>query len=113
VINLDTNNDAEGLSQSLQNLLLDENFVSPVVVKKENKLITDYHYATFKNSYGENTCYINVILHLLYNMDDLVDFLLTLYQIDESNKASENNTEKDKNKNIDGQNEEKEEKRKK
>ena len=113
VINLDTNNDAEGLSQSLQNLLLDENFASPVVVKKENKLITDYHYATFKNSYGENTCYINVILHLLYNMDDLVDFLITLYQIDESNKASENNTEKDKNKNNDGQNEEEKEKEEK
>ena len=110
VINLDSNNDAEALSQSLQNLLLDENFASPVVVKKENKLITNYHYATFKNSYGENTCYINVILHLLYNMNDLVGFLLSLYDIDESNKKGENNSEKDKNKNINEQNKEKEEK---
>ena len=99
VINLESNNDPEGLSESLQNLLLDENFASPVVVKKENKLITNYHYATFKNSYGENTCYINVILHLLYSMDELADFLLSLYQIDESTKKSENNSEKDKNEN--------------
>ena len=110
VINLDSNNDAEALSQSLQNLLLDENFASPVVVKKENKLITNYHYATFKNSYGENTCYINVILHLLYNMNDLADFLLSLYEIDESNKKGENNSEKDENKNINEENKEKEEK---
>ena len=106
VINLDSNNDPEELSESLQKLLLDENFASPVVVKKENKLITDNHYATFKNSYGENTCYINVILHLLYRMDELADFLLSLYQIDESTKKSENNSQKDKNENN---NEEKEE----
>ena len=99
VINLNSNNDQEELSQSLQNLLLDENFTSPVVVKKENKLITDCHYATFKNSYGENTCYINVILHLLNSIDDLADFLLSLYQIDESSKISDNNSNKDINKN--------------
>ena len=99
VINLDSNNDQEELSQSLQNLLLDENFASPVVVKKENKLITDCHYATFKNSYGENTCYINVILHLLNSIDDLADFLSSLYKIDESSKVSDNNSNKDNNKN--------------
>ena len=99
VINLDSNNNVEELSQSLENLLLDKEFAEPVKVKKENKLITNYHYATFKNSYGENTCYINVILHLLYKIDELAEFLIYIYQIDESNKSSENND-----KNIDDKN---------
>ena len=104
VINLDSNNnvdDIEELSQSLENLLLNKEFAAPVVVKKENKLITNYHYATFKNSYGENTCYINVILHLLFKIDELAEFLLSLYQIDESNKLSENNDKNEKDKNND------------
>ena len=85
----DSEAETEKLSQSLKNLLLyDKDFSSPVVIKKENKLFTDFHYATFKNSYGENTCYINVVLHLLYNIDQLQDFLVSLYEIDESNKKS-------------------------
>ena len=79
--------ETEKLSQSLKNLfLLNKDFSEPVTIKKENKLITDFHYATFKNSYGENTCYINVILHLLYNIDQLQEFIISLYEIDESNK---------------------------
>ena len=87
--NLEQNNETDKLSQSLKNLLLlDKDFAKPVTIEKENKLFTDFHYATFKNSYAENTCYINVILHLLYNIEQLEDFLETLYNIDESNKIS-------------------------
>ena len=106
VINLDSNNNVEELSQSLENLLLDKDFAAPVMVKKENKLITNYHYATFKNSYGENTCYINVILHLLYKIDELAEFLENLYKIDELNKSSENNDKNDKDKNNNDNNNE-------
>ena len=88
--------DTEQLSQSLKNLfLMDKDFSAPVEIKKENKLLTDFHYATFKNSYGENTCYINVILHLLYNIEQLEAFIISLYEIDESNKN--NSTQKSKN----------------
>ena len=96
VINIDSNEDSEELSQSIKNLLLDKEFASPVIVKKENKLITNYHYATFKNGYGENACYINVILHLLYNIEELRDFLYSLFQIDESNKPNEKDEKKNK-----------------
>ena len=97
--------ETEKLSQSLKNLLLyDKDFSSPMIVQKENKLFTDFHYATFKNSYGENTCYINVILHLLYNIEQLQDFLVSLYEIDESNKTSitpkNKNTESESNDNY-------------
>ena len=93
VINIDSNEDSEELSQSIKNLLLD--------VKKENKLITNYHYATFKNGYGENACYINVILHLLYNIEELREFLISLFQIDESNKPNEKDEKKNKDKDKD------------
>ena len=81
--------ETEKLSQSLKNLLLlDKDFAEPVVVKKENQIFTNFNYATFKNSYGENTCYINVILHLLYNIEQLQEFIISLYEIDESDKFS-------------------------
>ena len=87
--NLEQNSETDKLSQSLKNLLLlDNDFSKPITIEKENKLFTDFHYATFKNSYAENTCYINVILHLLYNIDQLQEFLISLYEIDESNKNS-------------------------
>ena len=47
-------------------------------VKKENKILTDFHYATFKNSYGENTCYINVVLHILYNIEQFRESILKI-----------------------------------
>ena len=87
--NLDEINETDKLSQSLKNLLLlDKDFSKPVIIEKQNQLFTDFHYATFKNSYAENTCYINVILHLLYNIEQLEEFIETLYKIDESNKRS-------------------------
>ena len=87
--NLEQNSETDKLSQSLKNLLLlDNDFSKPITIEKENKLFTDFHYATFKNSYAENTCYINVILHLLYNIEQLEEYLETLYHIDESNKIS-------------------------
>ena len=101
IINLNSNNDVEELSQSIKNLFLDKDFAAPVVVKKENKLITDYHYVTFKNSYGENTCYINVILHLLHSIYELQEFLSYLYQIDEANKTNDKDNSKNLNDNND------------
>ena len=95
-----TENESEKLSQSLKNLLiLDKDFAEPVIVKKENELFTDFHYATFKNGYGENTCYINVILHLLYNIEQLEEYITTIYAIDESNKIDKINNPKSYNNN--------------
>ena len=99
-ININQFNDDENLTQSLKDILLDKEFASPIVVKKENKLITDYHYVTFQNSYGENTCYVNVILHLLYNIPELEEYLVSLYQIDSSNDEKDNYKNGNKNINI-------------
>ena len=60
--------DENKLTESLKNILLDKEFSSPITIKKENKLISDFHYATFQNLYGENSCFVNVILHLIFNI---------------------------------------------
>ena len=81
------NNNKDDLPQSINEILLnDEEFASPVVKKKENKIISDYHYVTFQNDFGENTCFINVILHLLNNIPELDEYLISLYQIYAANK---------------------------
>ena len=41
-ININQFNDDENLTQSLKDILLDKEFASPIVVKKENKLITSF-----------------------------------------------------------------------
>lgn len=93
--------DNDNLSQSIKNILLDKEFASSIIPQKENYLITDYHYVTFKNSYGENSCFVNVILHLIYNIDELYEYLISLYQIDESNNETKNKTfNDDKNRDI-------------
>ena len=92
IVDLNSNNDTDKLSESLQKLLLEnKEFAEPVVRKKENKLFTNYCYSTFKNSYAENTCYINVILHLLYTIQELKEFLKSLYEIDLSTKKNNKN----------------------
>ena len=90
-IDLNQINDDDKLSQSLKNILLDKEFASPILIKKENKLFTDFHYVTFQNSYGENTCYVNVILHLLYYIPELEEYLISLYQIDLANEGKDKN----------------------
>ena len=80
-------NDENKLTESLKNILSDKEFSSPITIQKGNKLISDFHYATFQNLYGENSCFINVILHLIYNIPQLNDFLISLYEINESNKS--------------------------
>ena len=101
-IDLTANNDE--LTESLQNLLLDKDFSAPVTVKKENRIITDFNYVGFQNSYGENACYVNVILHLIFNINELYDYLYNLYQIDDSKKDIENNKSNEKNENNNNQN---------
>jgi hypothetical protein len=91
------NIDNETLTESLKNLLLDKEFSAPVLVKKENKLISDYHYATFQNAYGENSCFVNVILHLLFKINEIFEYLTSMYNIDKSNTETKNGESKNNN----------------
>ena len=52
------------------------NNISFVEKKKENNM----HYVGFENKYGENSCYINVILHFLYIFPSVNEFLIKFYK---------------------------------
>ena len=52
------------------------NNISFVEKKKENNM----HYVGFENRYGENSCYINVILHFLYIFPSVNEFLIKFYK---------------------------------
>lgn len=46
-----------------------------VKMKKESNL----HYVGFENNYGDNSCYINVILHFFYQFPSVNEFLIKTY----------------------------------
>ena len=59
-----------------------------MIIKKKNKFITKSPYVGFINNYGDNSCYINVVLHLFHNMNDINNILKDIYQIEEIKKEN-------------------------
>ncbi len=62
-----------------------------IAIKKENNLMTKFPYVAFSNNYGDNSCYVNVVLHLLFNITDLNNIFKDLYKIDEIEKLNQKN----------------------
>ena len=46
----------------------------------ERKIESNSLYVGFENKYGENSCYINVVVHLLYFFPCINEYLIKLYQ---------------------------------
>ena len=46
----------------------------------KNKRECNMNYVGFENNYGENSCYINVILHFLYYFPSVNDYLIKFYK---------------------------------
>jgi len=67
--------DKNSSSKLKQNFSLYNN-ISFVEKIKENSM----HYVGFENKYGENSCYINVILHFLYIFPSVNEFLIKFYK---------------------------------
>ena len=67
--------DKNSTSKLKQNFSLYNN-ISFVEKIKENSM----HYVGFENKYGENSCYINVILHFLYIFPSVNEFLIKFYK---------------------------------
>ena len=61
---------------------------SSIAIRKENNLITKNQYVAFTNDYGDNSCYVNVVLQLLFNIVDLNNIFKDLYKIDEMEKQN-------------------------
>ena len=68
-------NNKNSSSKLKQNFSLYNN-ISFVEKIKENSM----HYVGFENKYGENSCYINVILHFLYIFPSVNEFLIKFYK---------------------------------
>jgi len=66
---------------------------STIPIKKENKLITKNQYVAFTNNYGDNSCYVNVVLHLIFNITDICNIFKDLYEIDDLQKENPKDTD--------------------
>ena len=80
----------EALSFEDSNILNSSRFdlTNSIAIKQENNLITKSPYIGFNNKFGDNSCYVNVVMHLLYNIVDLNNIFKDLYQIDEIQKQN-------------------------
>ena len=89
-------NSSNQLSQSSFNLGNSNLFNSSVhfdlsnsiAIKKENKLISKNQYIGFINNYGDNSCYVNVIMHILFNIPDISNIFKDLHEIDDIKKEN-------------------------
>ena len=59
-----------------------------ITIKKENKLISKNQYIGFSNNYGDNSCYVNVIMHIIYNIPDISNIFKDLHEIDDIKKEN-------------------------
>ena len=66
---------------------------SAIPIKKENKLISKNQYVAFANNYGDNSCYVNVVLHLLFNITDICNIFKDLYTVDDMTKENPKDTD--------------------
>ena len=53
--------------------------INEILSKKETKLLTNSQYVSFENQIGDNSCYVNVIMHFLYLFPCVNDFLIKKY----------------------------------
>ena len=70
-----------------------------IAIKKENKLISKNQYVGFSNNYGDNSCYVNVIMHILFNIPDISNIFKDLHEIDDIKKENPKTNDDPKNSN--------------
>ena len=92
------NND-NNLNNIFNNNENDDDFLSNVVINKNCRLFSNSKYIVFENNYGENSCYINVLLHFLYNSKDICNYLKNLYLSNKSLKDNDKNNNEGKQEN--------------
>ena len=68
-----------------------EYFLSNVKNEKKCKVFTDAKYIVFENKYGENSCYINVLLHFLSSSKEIYDYLKYLYYSNKNGQEENKN----------------------
>ena len=61
-------------------------FSKNIEIEKKNIFLTKSSYVGFMNNYGENSCYVNVVLHLLNNITDVNNILKDIAKIEKIKK---------------------------
>ena len=87
-------------------------YINEILSQKETKLLTNSQYVSFINNIGDNSCYVNVVMHFLYIFPCVNDFLIKKYNEKKKEKEKEEKEEK-KEKEKEKEKEEKEEKKEK
>ena len=82
------------------NKIIDE-YYNEILSKKETRLIANSpsQYVSFINKIGENSCFINVIIHFLYIFPCVNDYLIRKYH-EKKEKEKEKEKENEQNKNT-------------
>ena len=76
-----TKNETDKNSKNTPNKNDDYNeYINNVLSSKKTKLITNYQYVSLENKIGENSCFVNVIIHFLYLFPCVNDYLIRRYQ---------------------------------
>ena len=73
-------------------------YINELLSIKKSQLLTNYQYVSLENKIGENSCFINVIIHFLYIFPCVNDYLIRKYKKKvekESKKNEENNNKKE------------------
>ena len=83
-------------------------YYDEIYKKKEERLWTNYQYVSFKNKIGENSCYVNVIIHFLYIFPCVNDYLIKKYKEKEEKNLKEKEQTKNTNEHKNINNEENE-----
>ena len=86
--------------------------INQMLSQKETKLLTDSQYISFDNFIGDNSCYVNVIMHFLYLFPCVNDFLIKKYQEHLKQIEKEKEIQKEKEKEKETQKEQESEKEK-
>ena len=86
--------------------------INQMLSQKETKLLTDSQYISFDNFIGDNSCYVNVIMHFLYLFPCVNDFLIKKYQEHLKQIEKEKEIQKEKEKEKETQKEQETEKEK-
>ena len=72
---IELNNNSNNNSEKKRNSF---SYINMSLVEK--RIESNLNYVGFENNYGENSCYINVILHFLYYFPSVYDFLIKFYK---------------------------------
>ena len=85
-------------------------YINEILSQKETKLLTNSQYVSFINNIGDNSCYVNVVMHFLYIFPCVNDFLIKKYNEKKKEKEKEEKKEKEKEEKKEKEKEEKKEK---